>query len=357
VPSLHFLYLAKLYLKNLFALLFGLSLAFAIINYFQYIQKIPDSSSSKILYIFYTWQEALGLLYPLAIIFAVILTKISLVKNNTMVVLHAFGYSKRQLFLPFFVVALLTYLVFTFLHTTQFSYAKDKANFILKNQINMYNINDLFFKYNDSFAYVSKLDPIKKAIHGLTLFKVTDDQVRYTLHAPYAKYQNNEWIAQDAVLKIHEYDDKGQLQRYRVEHKAHFTTLKGYRPKIIESLYEGKALNLLDAYHTWKLLRSQHLNSDKIRAILYDKVIVPLFALAMALILFFKLPYYARMMNLGYVIALSLGVTFVIWGVLFGLGQIGANGVIMPELTTVVPVILLWVYAIYLYINDEKRIQ
>ncbi|MBT8349380.1 MAG: LptF/LptG family permease, partial [Sulfurovum sp.] len=148
----------------------------------------------------------------------------------------------------------------------------------------------------------------------------------------------------------------GELKRYSVEHKERIETLKGYKPKIIESLYEGKALNIRDAYSTWKLLHKQNLSSDKIRASLYDKVVVPLFSMALLLILFFKLPFHARMMNIGAVIALSLAVTFIIWGILFGLSQMGANGVLVPELTAILPVILLWGYAIYIYFTDERSL-
>ena len=354
-PSLHFSYLAQLYIKNLLSILFGLSFAFAMIDYFQHIQQLDVAGNYKILYIFYMWQEALGLLYPLAIVFSVIMTKLSLVKNNTMGALHAFGYDKKRLVFPLLLVASLTYAIFTFLHTTEFSYAKDKAGFLLKNELHAYNVNDLFFKYNDTFVYIKKLDPVAKRIEDITIFKVEGYQVRHTINAPIATFDGHEWDAKNAILKTHIYKD-GILERYNVEHKKSIKTLQGYKPKIIESLYEGKALNIVDAYNTWQLLDRQHLNSDKIRASLYDKVVVPLFSIAMLLILFFKLPFHARMMNLGGVIALSLGATFVIWGVLFGLGQIGANGVLSPEVSTILPIILLWVYALYVYITDEKSL-
>ncbi|BAF73000.1 LptF/LptG family permease [Sulfurovum sp. NBC37-1] len=354
-PSLHFRYLAKHYIKNLLAILFGLSFAFAAIDYFQYTEELQGSWNYKILYIFYMWQEALGLLYPLAIVFAVIMTKLTFVKQNTMGALHAFGYTKKRLFSPVFVIASLTYAVFIYLHTTEFSYAKDKANMLLKNQVHAYNVNDMFFKYNDTFVYIKKLNPIVKKIKGITIFKVAGYQVRYTIKAPVAVFNGEEWIAQNATVKTHIYQN-GELVRYSMDQKESIATLHGYKPKIIESLYEGKALNIIDAYNTWKLLEIQHLDSDKIRATIYNKVIVPLFALALLLILFFKLPFHARMMNFGVVVAFSLGVTFLIWGVLFGLEQIGLNGVLKPEFTAVMPIVLLWLYAIYVYFTDERRI-
>jgi lipopolysaccharide export system permease protein len=355
MPSLHFIYLAKLYIKNLIAILFGLSFAFAAIDYFQHIQQLDVAGNYKILYIFYMWQEALGLLYPLAIVFALIMTKLTMVKQNTMGALHAFGYNKKTLLLPLLSVATFTYVSFLFLHTTEFSYAKDKAALLLKNELNAYDVNDLFFKYNDTFVYINTLDPVQKKITDITIFKVEGYQVRYTINAAYATFDGEVWHAKNATIKTHLYKN-GKLDKYKIEFKESIQTLEGYKPKIIESLYEGKALNIIDAYNTWMLLENQQLNSDKIRATLYDKIVVPLFSLALLLILFFKLPFHARMMNLGGVIALSLGATFMIWGVLFGLTQIGSNGVLIPELTSILPISLLWLYALYLYFTDEKSI-
>ncbi len=352
---LYFSYLAKLYSKNLLAVLFGLSFAFAAIDYFQNVQQLDVASNYKILYIFYTWEAALGLLYPLAIIFALIMTKLSLVKNNTMTALHAFGYDKKRLFLPVFSVALLTYLLFFVLGSTEFSYARDKAWNIIDNQIGADEVDDLFFKYNDTFVYIAKLDPVAKKIKDITIFKVEGYQVLYTISAPLASFEAEKWIAHDATLKTHIYEN-GSLSRYVVEHKERIETLEGYKPKIIESLYAGKSLTTVDAYQAWKLLGKQHLNSDKIRAAFYDKAVVPLSALMLALILFFKLPFHARMMNVGVVVSLALGVTFVIWGMLYGLGQIGLNGVLIPELTALLPIGLLAGVAVYVYFSDERSL-
>lgn len=355
-PKLYFWYLTKLYLKNLLAILFGLAFAFAFIDYFQHTSKLTVTINYKILYIFYMWEQALGLLYPLALVFALIMTKISLVKNGNMGALHAFGYSKKKVFTPFLFVASTVYVIFILLHTTEFSYALDKAKLLLKNEMNSYNVSNLFFKYNDTFVYISKLDPIKKTLTDITIFKVKNSEIKYTINAPLAIFKKSQWEAQNAILKTHIYIN-GELARYKVEHKKSILTLKGYKPKIIESLYDGKALNIVDAYSAWKLLFTQELKSYKIRASLYNKIIVPLFSLALMLILFFKLPFHARMVNMGGVIALSLGTTFIIWGVLFGLNQMGANGVLLPEITSILPIIALWLYAIYIYFTDERSIS
>jgi lipopolysaccharide export system permease protein len=356
IPKRYFIYLFKLYVKNLLAILLGLSLAFAAMDYFQNAQKLSVSGSYKILYVFYKWEQALGLLYPLSMVFALIMTKLTLIRHNTMGAFHAFGYDKKTLIRPFLVAAFIVYGIFTYFNTTEFAYAEDKATLLIKNQMGAYNVNNLFFKYNDTFVYIDELDPIGKKLNDITIFKVEGYQVRYTINAPLATFDGYQWDAQNATLRTHIYDGNGELIRYKIEKKEHIQTLEGYKPKIIESLYEGKALNIVDAYNTWVLLNKQNLNSDKIRAVFYNKVIVPFFAIALLIILFFRLPFHARMMNMGAIIALSLGSTFVIWGILFGLNQMGTNGVIIPEVAAIAPVVILWTYAIYIFFTNENTL-
>jgi len=353
--SLSFGYLAKRYFKNLLIILLGLSFAFAMIDYFQYAQRLSVAGNYKVLYAFYMWEQALGLLYPLSIVFALIMTKIALIKEHTMGIFYAFGYSTKALLAPFLSVAFVVYALFSYLHTTEFSYAREKGAQLLKHQIGAYHVEHLFFKYNQTFVYINKLNPIEKKIEDITLFEVRDDRVASTLHAPYARFNGNGWTAYDAIEKEHYYQ-KGELVGFKVFHQAEVKTLKGYKPKIIESLYEGKRLSVLDAYYAWRLLEKQGLNSSKMRAVLYYRVVVPLFALALMVILFFKIPFHERMMHLGVVMAWSLGVTFVVWGVLFGLHQMGLNGVVIPELTSLLPVILLWLYALYLLFVKKEHL-
>ena len=351
---LYFSYLAKHYLKNIAVILFGLSLIFSVIDYFQHAPKLAKLGTYQLYYIFYKWEEALTILYPLAIVFAVIVTKMMMVKSSNFVVLHAFGYTQKKLFMPFLVVSLSVYAIFMFLHTTEFSYAKDKAQHLLENEYGHYQVQDLFFKYNDAFVYVKKLDPVKKRIEDITLFKVEGNQVRYTIKAPYALFDGEGWDAKNAVLKSHIYHND-TLQRFERVERESIRTLEGYRPKIMESLYEGKSLSVIDAFQTWQLFNKQSLDSKKVRATIYDKIVSPLFAIAMLLILFFKLPFHARMSNLSTVLVASIGSTITIWGILYGLGRIGYNGVVLPEVSTVLPIFVLALYSIYIYLYSEAK--
>jgi lipopolysaccharide export system permease protein len=125
---------------------------------------------------------------------------------------------------------------------------------------------------------------------------------------------------------------------------------------MIESIYEGKALNIVDANRAWKLLRKQNLNTAKMRSSLNNKVIFPLFSLGVLLVIFFKIPFHARYMNLPLVLSASLGATFLIWGLLFALNQMGNNGVLSPEMAIPLPVSVILAYALFVFVKDKGTI-
>ncbi len=355
-PSLTFRYLAKHYIINFIALLLGISLAFSIIDYFQHSEQLALSSNYKILYVYYMWQEALVLLYPLTLIFAVIMTKLTLVKSSNMVILHSFGYTKRQLFYPFLLVSVSVYLIFTYLHTTQFSYAKDKAKAMLaKEGVDSYSLKDLFFIYNGTFVYAKNIDPINKKMKDLVLFRLNGNNLEYTMDAKEAYFTGKGWLAKDIFIRKLVYDNNN-LVKYETEVRDEILTLIGYEPKIIESIQEGKALNMTDSFRALKLLEEQKLNTHKLRSTIYYKTIFPLFSIAMVLILFFKIPFHARYMNLAFVLAISLGISFLVWGILFAFNQMGQNGVIPPELAIPLPISILWIYSLGIFFNNKETI-
>jgi lipopolysaccharide export system permease protein len=345
-PPLYFRYLFRHYVKNLFTVLVGLSFAFAAIDYFQHIRQLDVSWNYKILYIFYKWEQALGLLYPLSVVFALLMTKIHMIKNGTMGILYALGFTPRRLLAPVVLASFGVYAVFLILNGTSFAYAQDKAEALLDNEIGAYASSDIFFKYNDTFVYMRTLDPVKKEMRDITIFRVENNRVDYTMHAKKALFDGEKWDARDVTIKYHVYDKNGILRRYEQHFVKHFVTLEGYKPKIIESLYEGKSMHIADALRSWSLLRRQHLRTEKVRTLVYEKVIVPLFAPALVIILFMTIPFHRRMMHMGKTIAYGLGLTFVIWGVLFGALQLSRNGVISPETAVVLPIVMLWIAAL-----------
>ena len=348
-----FKYILMHYMKNMLIILLALSGLFAGLDFLMNASSLP-SFNIRVLYVYNKWQEALNLLYPLAIIFGGIWTQISFIKKNTLGALFALGVSRTTLIQPFFLLSVMVYLLFTALNFTPFAVADETAHMLKKNTYNAQKTKDMFFKYNDSFVYVGLLLPYERRLEELTVFRLQDGKVVEILEAKEAHFNGKAWLAKDVLRKI-----KTQKEGHpvlKIEHLDALITLQGYRPEILNSIYEDKHLTLNESYMAYQLLSSQGVGTFKIRADMYAKAIMPLFSIALLIILLLRLPFHARYMNVGMTTVKALGGTLFVWGILFALQQMGANGALSPELATPLPVALLWLYALYTLQTAHKRI-
>jgi lipopolysaccharide export system permease protein len=349
-----FKYIAFHYLKNMLIILMGLTGLFAGLDFLINGSSLP-SFNIQILYIFNKWQESLNLLYPLAIIFGGIWTKIDFIKKNAMGAIYALGVSRVEVFKPFLFVSLTTYLLFVGLNFTSFAVAQDTATALKKNKYNIQQSKDLFFKYNSSFVYIGLLLPYKQKLENLTIFELEEDKVIKVITANSARYNNSEWLAKGVTQKIKTVDSSGN-PILKIEQLEQLSTLKGYHPKILNSIYEDKQLTLYESLIAKKLLSTQGVGTDKVRSDIYGKTVMPLFSIALLMILIFRFPFHARYMSISSTTIKALGGTLFTWGILFALQQMGTTAIIIPELAIILPIALLWTYAIYTLGKAKKRI-
>ncbi len=332
--------------------LLALSLLFTGLDFLMTNSSLP-SFNIKVLYIFNRWQESLNLLYPLAIAFGAIWTKISFIKNNTLIALYSLGVSQRDIFKPFLALAILTYVIFVGLNFTQFALASDIARAIKKGRYNISNsTDDMFFKYNSSFIYAKRLIVKESRFEGLKIFIIDGQDVVELQEAKEAIFKDGYWLAKDVTIK-RVVDDKSRLE---ISHRDTLITLKGYNPKILNSIYENRRLTLYESVMADRLLLAQGITTTKIRADIYSKVLTPLFSITILIILIFSIPSHARYLNMVIVTAQTLGGTLFMWGVLFALNRMGQNGVISPELASILPIALLSILALYIYSSSNSKI-
>ncbi|CAA6813172.1 MAG: Unknown protein [uncultured Sulfurovum sp.] len=335
-------------------ILFGLSGLFAGLDFLMNASSLP-SFNIRVLYAFFKWQEALALLFPLAIVFGGIWTKISFIKLNALSAMYALGVTRKELFKPFLAIGLLTYMLFVGLFFSSFATARDSASQLFSNSYDVSKTNDLFFKYNDSFVYIGALIPNKYKMENVTIFKMKNNEVLETFSSKEAWYNIHEWVATNAVKKTIVKDENGH-RRLKVENLILLKTLQEYQPEILKSIYDGKALTLYENVKALNLLAHQEIETHAIRAEIYGKVIMPLFSIALLMILLFTFPFHARYMNIAMTTTKAIGGTLFVWGILFSLQSMGKNGTLNPELAIILPIVLLWVYALYSLGKSQQRI-
>ena len=350
----YFRYIAWHYLKNFLILLMGLSLAVVFIDFLQYGPKISGGINRKILYLFYTWEYMLVLIYPLVILLALAWTQIGFIYRNVFVALFSFGYSRRDLLWPFLSVAVGVYLIFLMLQSTPFAYGRDQAHLLLQKHAVDEKVRDLFFKYNGDFVYVRQLDPLRKRLNDGMVFHLKRHRVIETVRFPLALYQDNRWKAPTAMVRRKLFDKKGKLKGYEDRQLHNVTVLEGYRPKVFKQIYEGRSLTLQDAFAAWRLLARQGLSADKVKSILYNQLLMPIFALTMLIILFFRTPPYHRFVRKEKLWVAFLGSSMLMWALLFALYRLGFNGTINPDFGQSLVVLLLAFYALKLYARERR---
>jgi lipopolysaccharide export system permease protein len=351
--KLYYFYVSKHFLKNFITMLLGITVMFVMINYLTYGTRINGAFNQKISYIFYSWEHSLAILYPLALVFGAIATKVQFIKNNTMGALYSFGYTNKSLILPILFITFFVYALFVFLQTTSFAYAKDEADAFIGTGGKVKASEKIFLKYNDTYAYVDKLDPISKKMYGLSLLKTKDNKIEYTLKSPVAIYSDEAWILKNVTKNVNIYDGD-ILQRYNIEKYANFKTLDGYKPAIMNTVSDtGGAIKLTDAYETYNLFKSQNIDTKKIRSAVYSKVVTPLFVFGLIIMIFFKMPYLSRYENMTKISSIAIAVSLLIWSSFIGTNFLGSNGVVLPELASFVPIAVLSIFGLKSYFSKE----
>jgi len=342
-----FRFVSLRYLKSFLILLGGLSLAVVLIDYLQNAHRLPAAANQRLLYVFYTWETMLTLLYPLSILLAMAWTMVIFIRQNIFAALYSFGYSRIQVFRPFFFSALGIYLLFLGLQNTDFAYSRNHGAAIVHPNLFGTKVENLFFKYAGDFVFVRQLDPIRKVLKEVTIFHLHDGKIVSTLRTSKAHFRDNRWIAEEVTLRKKRFNKRGEAVGFKETKKRRYAMLEGYRPKVVKLIYEGRSLRIGDAWAAWRLLASQGLDSSKIRASLFNVTVMPLFALALMPLLFFHTRPYRRFLSMERFWVKALGASLLVWAFLFAMYRLGMNGAIDPFFGQVLPVGALLFYALY----------
>ena len=347
-------YIIVKYLKNFFIVLFALELFYVGIDLLTTYQKLPKSANLQILYIMFQSMYAINYVLPLSVIFAMIITVVSMVKTNELVSMLSFGISKQQLIKPLFITSVVITIFYIFLNFTSFAYAREYSNNILKFGNISSSTEDLLLKNNENYVYFKKLNPIEKKATDIKIFKVKNRDLVSIIEAKEGYYKGKNWILYKVKKitksKVLNLDSKG----LSIEKFSKIEALKDFRPKIIDNVYKGKFnLSILDAIDALKFFNSQDLDTNRLRTIILSQIFLPLFAPLLCLVFFSRIPLISRYNN---TILLSTYLAFIsifVWGILFLLSKLALNAVIYPELAIIFPIVILGVVSLNSYYKKQ----
>lgn len=335
--------ISLLYLKYIFIIISALVLFFVGFDFLDNAKHLPDSANLKLLYVMFRSYYALDILFPISLIFALIATKIVLIRSNALVAYYSLGYSRLYILKPFILISTILITLFILLHTYQpFAKANEYAGNITSNKTNSAPTENLFFTYEDYFVYFKELHPLQHMAKGVRLFKIKNKNLEKIIVAKEAYYVNDYWTLIDAKTLVKPKNVALDSTGIQVTSNGNLPLLKNFRPKILDQVYEGSTTySISDALEAIKILDEQHVNTDKVKSVLYKTIIYPFFVPFSVIIIFFFVPVSPRFFNVSLFSFGALLATLVIWGVSFTLIQLANAKTISGEVGIVLPVIIL----------------
>ncbi|MBN2896706.1 MAG: LptF/LptG family permease [Campylobacterales bacterium] len=351
-----FRYVAAHYLKYIVVILFALVFFMVGFDFIQVAKDLPDSANLILIYVVFKAFFAVDMMLPLSLVFAMIATKIQMIRTNALVALYALGYTKTDLLRPFVVVSGALIVLYIGLHTTAFARADEYANNIRSTSQFFKPTNHLFFTYQDQYIYFGRLDPLKERAYDIRIFGVEKGDLRFVVMADEARYKHGYWHIDEAkrITKPELLSLSGEGARMTQERGLKL--LKDFRPKILDQVYEGKVnYTIIDAIDAMRLLQDQNVNLDRIKSALYRMFVHPLFVPALIVILFFFVPASPRFLNLSLFSFGAILATLTVWALLFMMIELSNNKTIPSEAGVVMPVVLLTLIAVWIW--NQNRLQ
>ena len=347
------LFLVYGFLKYFGVIFFGLVLFYIGMDYMQVYSKLPESANMHVLYLFYNGFQAMGLLLPLSIIFSFVAFMLKITKSNELVAIYSFGFSKKRVLKPLFITSIIISIIYMGLNFTDAAYSKERYLKILKGNYFSSFRNELFLKYQNSYVYFGKLYPLQNRAENIKIFELKDGKLYKYIEADEAKFINDTWSVDKAKITTKPIDIKIGESGLKHEIKADYSILKGFKPRIINSVYEESSISfsmsINDAFRSLALLNSQDINSDKVRLHLYSMLITPLFASFLMIIFFNYLPNSSRD-NSGVLFgSITIFVSLIAWGVFFILSNLAFSGTVSPEYAVLVPISIIVIFSLYSY--------
>lgn len=317
-------------------------------DYMGSTEKLEISANLLLIYVVYKTFYAVDMLLPLSLIFAMISTKLFLIRSNALVSFYSLGYSRVDILKPFVVVSTTIILIFISLHAIpNFARADEMAKNIRKNAQYLSPTRDLFFTYKDQFIYFSRLLPLQESAENIRVFSFANNSLKEVLVATKAAYRNDAWRIDKADIITKPDDISFDSLGMKVSEQNNLEILQGFRPKMLDQVYEGKVnFTIIDAIDAYILLKAQNINTAIVKSALYKMFVYPFFVPSLVVIIFFFVPVSVRFLNISLFSFIAIISSLVVWAFLFALIELSSHKTLPSEVGIILPVFLLFLIAL-----------
>lgn len=347
--NLYARYVGWLYFKYFMILFVALTLFYVGIDILTNLKDMPASANLKLLYFGLTSLTAVNYVLPLALIFALITSKFSMIRSNELVSFYALGIDKNRLIKPPFYIALAITFIYVGLNFTPFAYAYEYGRNIVKLSNLSRTSSDIFLKFEGKFVYVDSLNPISGEAKDVRIFDINGSNLRSATFGESGKFIDDAWLLKNAKIVNLPQNIKLGEKGLDIKTPSELKTLENFKPKTIESASaESSAITIPDAVDYILAFKDEGIGLNSTKTTLYNLAFAPFFAPFMVLIIYYFLPVTGRFFNLALKSFIFTIASLCVWGALFVMMRFARNGVVSPEVGVLLPIILLGAYAFYL---------
>jgi lipopolysaccharide export system permease protein len=189
--------------------------------------------------------------------------------------------------------------------------------------------------------------PLQERAENIRVFSVKDGSLKEVLVAKEAIYRDDAWFIKRADILTKPDDLSFTSRGMRVKESKDLKILQGFRPKILDQVYEGKVnFTIGDALDALKLLDAQNINTSSIKGALYKIFIYPFYVPFLIIIIFFFVPVSARFLNVSLFSFGAILATLMVWALLFILIELSNNKTISSEVGVIAPIVILFLIAV-----------
>lgn len=347
--NLYARYVGWLYFKYFMILFIALTLFYVGIDILTNLKDMPASANLKLLYFGLTSLTAVNYVLPLALIFALITSKFSMIRSNELVSFYALGIDKNRLIKPPFYIALAITFIYVGLNFTPFAYAYEYGRNIVKLSNLSRTSSDIFLKFEGKFVYVDSLNPISGEAKDVRIFDINGSNLRSATFGESGRFIDDAWLLKNAKIVNLPQNIKLGEKGLDIKTPSELKTLENFKPKTIESASaESSAITIPDAVDYILAFKDEGIGLNSTKTTLYNLAFAPFFAPFMVLIIYYFLPVTGRFFNLALKSFIFTIASLCVWGALFVMMRFARNGVVSPEVGVLLPIILLGAYAFYL---------
>ena len=347
--NLYARYVGWLYFKYFVIIFVALTLFYVGIDILTNLKDMPASANLKLLYFGLTSLTAVNYVLPLALIFALITSKFSMIRSNELVSFYALGIDKNRLIKPPFYIALAITLIYVGLNFTPFAYAYEYGRNIVKLSNLSRTSSDIFLKFEGKFVYMDSLNPISGEAKDVRIFDINGSNLRSATFGESGRFVDDAWLLENAKIVNLPQNIKLGEKGLDIKTPSELKTLENFKPKTIESASaESSAITIPDAVDYILAFKDEGIGLNSTKTTLYNLAFAPFFAPFMVLIIYYFLPITGRFFNLALKSFIFTIASLCVWGALFVMMRFARNGVVSPEVGVLLPIILLGAYAFYL---------